>query len=513
MTASLSTTNDVWDTAAGATFRWHGIADEEVEAYAQLLSRLKREIGDLASTSAWEDALRLFRFGLFAFAGTPLPFAHEALGLRQLEGELRRFVPSLAASAPQFSAGLEALVDRFEAIAGSVRDPLGDRVRQLLTGSDGATCIILRWPRRVEAVSNVLGGIRVQVASAGQLREIDLFQNILAIGPSMWFPSLLSAPRANVIEIVHLRVMKDAPSIPAVFLASKSRGSTLHRRPATRDEKEPVSDPRLAEIDQDLFRPRVEWAAIDRAGQGWHAGGEYAFDQVQARLLLLADGFACYLECEQGSRSTILDLKSLPDDRVRQVDWRGVSLGMVLILRTEGGDDVSHLADVTMGPRAQTLRERQRSWKTELRRQVSLHGSAQVADTLRRLGSPIASPQNVQSWSSMRTIKTRDRADFDAIMQLTGQADQAGSAWEDMRLIHKAHLRAGVDRVAKLKDRIEHADLSTVMTIGRADFEVPALGSGTLTAFRVEDISMETFTVSPHQVDRPFQVDEALWHG
>jgi hypothetical protein len=34
-----------------------------------------------------------------------------------------------------------------------------------------------------------------------------------------------------------------------------------------------------------------------------------------------------------------------------------------------------------------------------------------------------------------------------------------------------------------------------------------------LTAFRVEDVSSETFMVSPYQVDRPFRVSEALWHG
>ena len=37
---------------------------------------------------------------------------------------------------------------------------------------------------------------------------------------------------------------------------------------------------------------------------------------------------------------------------------------------------------------------------------------------------------------------------------------------------------------------------------------MPSLGAGTLTAFRVEELSSETFTVSVYQVDRPFRVYE-----
>ena len=43
----------------------------------------------------------------------------------------------------------------------------------------------------------------------------------------------------------------------------------------------------------------------------------------------------------------------------------------------------------------------------------------------------------------MRTIKTRDFPDFEAIMKLIGQDDEAKETWEAMRRIHKAHLPGG----------------------------------------------------------------------
>jgi hypothetical protein len=511
--SGLLATNDVWETAAEAEFRWHVIADGQVERYAQLLSRLKRELGDLSGSEEWAEALRFLRFGLFAISGAPLPMDHEALGLSSLERDLRRSLPVLEASAPQYSTAILALVDELAAMAASPRDPLGDRVRELLGDRSGdVTCLVLRRARRVEAVEDVFSHLgRVKVASGNQLREAELFGRVIAIGPSTWFPTLLSAPRAKDIEIVHLRVTRDEPSSPSLFEGSKSRGGMLQRRPRSAAAGPEAS---VVGVDDDLFRPRVEWAAIDRAGRRSHVADDEPFDDVRARLLLLADGYACYLEAEPGSRSTILDLRAAtPEDRVRQVEWGDVERGVVLILRTEGGDDVSHLADLAMGGRASALREKQQAWKSQLRKEVLLRGYAHVTEMLRRLGSPLASPQNVQNWSSMRTIKTRDLPDFEAIMKLIGKDDQAKETWEAMREIHKAHSRAGFDRVARLRERIQQADLSALVSTGRVDFEVPSLGAGTLTAFRVEDVSSETFMVSPYQVDRPFRVSEALWHG
>lgn len=515
MSASLSATDDVWKTAVQATFRWHPVQDAEIERYALLLTRLRRELEDLALNPGWHEALRWLRAGLFAVAGTPLPWDNPAMGLPDLAGNLRRSLPILRASAPQFSNALVALVNALEEMAQSPHDPLGDSVRALLPDqSAGEICILLRWPRRIDATASQFASSGlVRVASASQLRDVRLFEQIIAIGPSTWFPSLLSAPRTRRVDITHLNVTKDVPMIAALFSRSRSRGRVLHSRPDTQAQGGTLSGYPLEDVDEELFRPDIEWAAIDRAGRGGSEGAPDYFDNVQARLALLAGGYGCYLETEQGSRNTILDLRAVREERVRQVDWRDVEVGTVLILRTEGGDDVSHLANEAMGLRSSALRQKQQDWKVELRKQVILRGYAQVTQMLRNLGSPLASPQNVQNWSSMSTIKTRDFADFEAIMRLIGWADRATETWEDMRVIHKAHLQAGIDRVARLRERIEHADLIALDSAGRVDFEVPTLGAGTLTAFRVEEVSSDAFTVSRNRVDHPFQVEEALWHG
>jgi hypothetical protein len=60
---------------------------------------------------------------------------------------------------------------------------------------------------------------------------------------------------------------------------------------------------------------------------------------------------------------------------------------------------------------------------------------------------------------------------------------------------------------------MERADLSSLATTGRLDVELPALGAGTLSVLRIEDISPDAYSISRYRVDEPFSIEETAWRG
>ena len=63
-----------------------------------------------------------------------------------------------------------------------------------------------------------------------------------------------------------------------------------------------------------------------------------------------------------------------------------------------------------------------------------------------------------------------------------------------------------------LLDRVTEANMSKLSAEGMMEFDLPGLGGGSFTAYRIEEISPETFTVPITYLYHPFEAG-AQWLG
>jgi hypothetical protein len=513
----LLTVDDLYALSGGAQFAWHEVVYDRLESFAAKLTTLRRSLVGELDDPFWQQLTATARSGLWILAGTPLPASHQAISLAATAERLRA-MSMVAAEISMHGPIVSALAEDMEAILREDLDPLGDSARSILDGlTEERACLLLRWPRRASAVQAAFGttrpnGLKLTVGSASALRELDTYDTIVAIGPSTGFESLIAAPRARDNHIVHLRITPDRARKAAVFAHSKSKGQRLQR------QVKGVTDEAWAEqlrtsVDGELLEARTEWGAIASGGQRQTQHEDDVEDFVQARLVLLATDLAVYIDAEEGSSNWVLDPRAQGDERVRLEGWRELIPGMFLVLRTEGGSNIAMIADRILGREATRLRGDQQRWKDALRRAARERGMVTALRELRKLGCGVASEQNVRNWTSSSTIAPGKPSDFAAVMRFVGFDGDTDGLWKQVLTIRNAHRQAGQQLRAALISEMGRADLSSLTLTGRLDVEIPALGAGTLSVLRIEDISPDEYEISRYRVDEPFSIEEAAWHA
>ncbi len=351
-------------------------------------------------------------------------------------------VSAIETTHPAYAAHVRETIDRMIVVARSGDDPLGDAIRAELKETQGTVLVLVRKAGRVAPVQDRLteaGGPRVLVRSSQLLTQDEIFQRIVAVGPSQWFTEALGAPRAQQMDLFRYTWVRDRLA-PPLLLVGSMRSKGKHGTSTPTESDEPSETDALSE---DFLEPRVAWSQIHESALRASSEEVHASEQIQAKLFLLADKHAVYVEAEEGAKSYVLDPEAESNERVELLPGDELSVGMFLILRTEGGDDRTALADRIMGERAGALREQQRTWKEKLRQLIRSSSSADVVRQLGAAGSVRANSSNLRNWAATRSIRTRDFMDFLAIMRLIDQEAEASRVWEEMGNIVSAPDKRG----------------------------------------------------------------------
>ena len=200
------------------------------------------------------------------------------------------------------------------------------------------------------------------------------------------------------------------------------------------------------QIGADEVRPVLDVASIvRRAGEGDGVGTSGASAElVKVRTLFLEQDLAVFVSAAEGASELTVDLREEAEQLVHRVPTANLEPGMAVLVRTEGGGDyIVAAADEIMAKEAEEFRRRQRHWKRLLSDLVEKLGTPEVVDRLKAAGSKIANHQNLRNWMSLRSIRTLNKEDFDAIFRVIGLAEDADQYWSMMAVIDQAHGRAG----------------------------------------------------------------------
>ena len=483
--------------------------------FAVGLSRLERNVGELGDDPYWRQVFQILRRLRFDLAATPLPFNHSAFRQEESRQTLSRLLVQCKALFPDRADDLNQLIGLADDLVTQSINPIGDTINGLLVRSTPvSTALLLRSTRYASLVRAELHNRNPDwtpsIISESHLSDNQVFDLMLVIGPARWYPaSLLSAPRASRLDLIYFSWLWDQPSSAQLFRRSRLGRGFLSRSPETTDQHDGPATP-VEVVESDDVVPRIFWRDLaERVGRDEPDSDE---EQAPAYMLLLAGGFATYVEASDDAFVYVVDPVAPPTQRIRKHGTETISEGMHVLVRREGGGDyVSAVADKLLGDAAQSLRKKQADWKQRLRTHVESAGIGRTVSELRKLGAARASTSNVRHWMGRHSLRTDDFADFSAVLRLVGLERVEREYWEAMGRLDSAHRSAGFFIRQLLLRQVIRADLEPLQAGGRMDFQLEH--GGTMTAFRVEQKSPEAILVPIGRLGKPFAVEPDLWQG
>ena len=512
MTRTLDQVSALYSCLPALTVHEQLVRSEEVRCFSSELNQLQEALGDSAADDLWRPTisrLKRLRFDLLA-----APISPQALDLDEAWQELSRQRTHAEKAESSLLPAVARTLEALESLGQATANPLFDAVVDLAVHSMEAVTVLLCESRLLQsaqaAVKKAGRAEHIRLTVPHELRAASPMDALTVIGAPRWFPiHVFAAPRApNFFVIRHEWIAVDWKGLwkPSFEVAQGDEQLTRRESPVIqRDQVSP--DAALTEelIPELEVRPLLELDWQEQA-QGFTVGRALDEGEVDAIVLKLEGANFVLMEDEEKNDAYIVDLDE--DDPIHRVPVREVAEGVFILLRTEGGGNyVVDMANHLLGKRAFPARAKQERWKQELREAVAARGADAVVTELKRRGSPRANTSNLRNWQSPRSIRTQDRADFDAILSLGGLDDQRDDFWQTMDLIDRAHSRAGQEIRRRLLAEVRQADRGELIKHGRLEFELEE-GGGSLTAFRVEEVRRERRRTVRSQLDQVLSVTQ-----
>lgn len=485
---------------------------EGLARFSRAIRYFERSLDEMAMQDDWQRFLRIvkrFRFDISA----------ALMSQEQIEEKLAETIDSLSNQLrlltihyPELTKGGTELVDKLREVGTEPMAYLYDKF-VLQYGRDpnckkGSSAVIVKEARHIaptsKAIHDYAGLSSWTVVNARELDNVLCFEHIVVIGAARWYPDyIFTAPRAEQIDILvyDFQSSEWAPKVTMLSPEVSSGNDQLKLLQTVVGNNEYQDDDTS---DNDLGAG----AAQRILGKGANIGDE----QVSAQIVVLEGANAVFLDVSPNVNTLVIDLRTLSTDVVQKVPAAEIEPGMFVLLRTDvGGDFIVPLANKLMGEmRAKRLREMQIDWKNKLMKKVQSQGMEQVVIDLINYGSLTANSQNVRNWMSYRGIKTRNLADFKAIMAYLGMRSKSTEYWNAMVEIANAHRKAGFEISRLLKVEVEICDLTELRRMGIMQFELVEHEGSNMTAFRVLDILPGRYNVSPNRIGKPESIDELV---
>ena len=505
MTIVATEINSLYACAASASVRPIPVDSELVSQFCRWHRAFQRAADANEGDLSLDEIVRLSFVLWNRVLSVPLPLCHPSLIDASAADLLLKRVRAVDQSYSQLREVSHSYVAALAALRSSDVNPLwGALEEDLADGPADNVGLLVKPARLVAAVRDFVAAQwpGLEVLTESQLRRAAAFDRLYIFGAGRWYTGFVfSAPRAPDLRLVRYGVLNDSPPDEATFVKPLKQPTGALFAPS----RGHGADGSL-QIGADEVRPVLDVASIvRRAGEGDEAGTSGASAElVKVRTFFLEQDLAVFALASEGASELTVDLREEAEQLVHRVPTANLEPGMAVLVRTEGGGDyIVAAADEIMAKEAEEFRRRQRHWKRLLSDLVEKLGTPEVVDRLKAAGSKIANHQNLRNWMSLRSIRTLNKEDFDAIFRVIGLAEDADQYWSMMAVIDQAHGRAGSLIRHRLLKQVQSADLSPLQTEGRQDFELPGeVGGGSLTAVRIVAMSSEVVEVDPLAVHR-----------
>ena len=510
---TVQAVNSIYRLSGQASLSSHVIYHEGFLRFCRAVSRFTQELPDESARSFWFPFLNPMKRYRFMTMAAPVPFnGSQAFSVRHVKDMLDKLLVRAGTVYPDIQKKAFELLNAYNGLSQSSENPLLEGILSLLGDASWKASLLVKDSSLVAGAESIVKATpalrNVEILVPEMLRGDAYYRLLFVVGPARWFPDyVFTAPRAEAVHQVTYRWIKDGLPPKRVFTQNVDEAGAAIQHDESAEQA-------VGEIrPEDLLRaedvlPTIDLRSLVAGFAQQSQGLEHAVEDVDARLHVLEAGKLVFLEEGEDNRVLVIDLEGLRGDGSRLLKRIPVSLlevGMFVLLRTSGGGDyIIPVADRIMGENSSDWRGKQSYWKGLLKERVAATGLGKACEMLQQHGCLHASEVNVRHWMSERSLKTRDVADFEAIMRFIGLGGKAKEYWEVASAIERAHLKAGQHIRQLLLKQVLAADLRQLERLGKLDFGLPDADGGSLTAFRVKQILPGTFKVSPARIGDVF---------
>lgn len=524
---TLANANRIYELSEKTSVYFHPVDCDQFKEYCFALQKLKKVLSEeVDDGELLRTYVRFYSRYRYTMSSTPLPFHNTDCCSEETQNYLKRKTTQYAIVFPQYGEEIKQLFNLFRSLLSIDQNPLLSKVIELTLGfRSNEVAVLIRDVNLLTITEKWINqtnlNCKFQLVDLLQLRGLNFFKKIIVLGPPQWYRDyqyVFSVPHAEEINFIGYEWMKGKwPSLNVFAASAKVSNSDQPEKEIKHREKQ-ILDP-----EDILVKQIYDWNKI-RSGlsYGHDLDGSTELETIEARLLLLEGFEAVYIDASsESAKALIIDLCEEDEDvdeegeassLVMRISANDIIAGMFVVLRTEGGGDyIVQVADKLLGEKAKAIRAKQSEWKSKLKDKVSQVGIDECVDLLRKFGSSKANEVNIRNWMSERNIKPRSLNDFEAIMQLLEIDKENHTYWENAELIDRAHRSAGFSIRKLLLKELFSVNRSELFRNGRMNFELQEGDGGSLTAFRVLDISPSTFLVPLSQINHVFRRSDNEW--
>lgn len=496
-TSLLAQANDIYKCSRHFTIEYHNIEHSEIYDYSIQLKYFLSSLGEAQLDDYWREKKWKLKKIPFLLSVAPLNKGYLEREISIILQFLENEIDSCEQFYPDHSRNFSTLISSAKLILPTNIEIIKNNVDAIINVLTGSIAILINDTKLIPVVEKQyknIANLDIEIVSINSLRNNTSYENLLVIGPAniQWYPNFVfSSPRAPNIHVIKFRWMKGTWQPTNVFPGS------YYVPTITNEENGSQTIEEL--INPDLILPSIDFSTIIQ--NIWEkADQQDDVEYVEAIIGYLENDQIVFLDFDDSSTVRILDIddESIP---VKKIRVKELTPDMFLLLKTSGGGDyIVPLANRILGNEADKLRTSQKGWKDRLRKLENNNGTDWVINELRSLGCSIANPTNLRNWMSYRGIKTSQFSHFQAIMKIVGLDAQALTIWQQMSLLTKAHIQSGRHITNLLLNIAKEANLNELRRLGIMEFELPDKDAGSVTAFRVKDLSDETVLVAPSKI-------------
>ncbi len=502
---SMAVADKLYTCATSGSVHKHKVYHTAFNEFCTMINKLEHVLEEDTQDDYWQNLLRELKRYRFLLNTSPLPLnSYTTSLLSYVEDSLKKCHYSF----PKSSHLVQEVFNKLFILSGLQDNPLLEAIIGLVS-EQGHTALLIKEPSLLPIVETELGKYptlrHIELVNIHQLRGAQHYQSLFVVGHSRLYPEyVLNSPRAIDIHLIRYSWLSDIWKPKSIFLQLYMQSNGINDKVAedVRTQYEGQQLHSYKDIETDIFF-EINWDHVTKKIVT-QVQEDTNQEQILARLYLLANEQSVFLDSNGSTKGYVLDLEGDEDEdeelhQVKHIELSKVRPGMFLILRTEGGGEyIIPIADKILGEKAVQLRAKQEHWKILLREAVLKRGITDVSIELLYEDANRANEINVRNWMSNKTIRPQDDKDFRAILGLVGLQDKEQEYLNAAEQIESAHRKAGFYIRDQLLKRVVDADIQELHKKGFLDFELPASGGGdggSLTALRIEHISLEVFSV------------------
>ncbi|BDA71631.1 hypothetical protein CAL7716_057970 [Calothrix sp. PCC 7716] len=527
MSVSVSNISNIYS-YSGLTINVTRLHHQELTNYYLHLKEFKKSLGENAEDDYWKEFIRPLKRYQFQLCAAPLAFNYPKECQPDSLKYIKEHLSKCKQLYPDYEISALKLFEDFMNISKSSQNPLHNFIRKdkitLLVKEHYLISCINDYLRKTNQINNF------EIILASQLRNTKCYENLVIVGMINWFSDyeyIFTAPRCKSIDIVQFALGRDKQKFTSAFIdsielvlpyiqvsniyvdnnADNDIKSSTNNQTVNNDGADNYKFS-LDKIDSDeLLPPSVNINEIVKK----HSFASYTNNEdVEARLFLLENYTAAFLDID--SKQIVVDLEQKGQLQVNKICVDEIKQGMYIILRTNGGGDyIVTVADKILGEQVHEVRKLQQYWKKLLKQKIQETSYESVSLNLARYGCVLAkNKQNLRNWVSSRSIRPENDKDFNAILRFVGLEDRLKEFNDAASIIRSAHRKAGKRIRSLLLERIPNYNLRNLEQQGTMDFELAEDSGGSMTAFRVIDISTETAFITSSKIANHFIIESDI---